>query len=74
MLLSSDLLPHLLSSLQLKDGAAAAVCSQWADGWEATIEVRSHLTRVPFDFPQDLLEPQPDGRSRLAPGGDPWRQ
>ena len=64
VLLSSDLLPHLLSSLQLKDGAAAAVCSQWADGWEATNEVRSHLTRVPFDFPQDLLEPQPDGRSR----------
>ena len=53
---SSDLLPHVLSLLQLKDGAAAAVCSQWADDWKATSEGRRHLTRAPFNFPQDLVE------------------
>ena len=31
VLLSSDLVPHLLAPLQLKDGAVAAVCSRWAD-------------------------------------------
>ena len=55
VLLSSDLLPHVLSSLQLEDGAAAAVCSQWADGWKATSEGRRRLARVPFDLPEDLL-------------------
>ena len=34
--LSSDLVPHLLAPLQLEDGAAAAVCSRWAEGWKAT--------------------------------------
>ena len=42
VLLSSDLLPHLLAPLQLQDGAAAAVCSQWANGWKATSEGRRH--------------------------------
>ena len=69
VLLSSDLLPHLLAPLQLQDGAAAAVCSRWADGWKATSEGRRRLTRVAFDFPQDLL-----GKSSLSmaviPGGD----
>ena len=69
VLLSSDLLPHLLAPLQLQDGAAAAVCSRWADGWKATSEGRRRLTRVAFDFPQDLL-----GKSLLSmaviPGGD----
>ena len=55
VLLSSDLLPHLLAPLQLQDGAAAAVCSQWANGWKATSEGRRRLTRVAFDFPQNLL-------------------
>ena len=27
-------LPHILASLQLEDGAVAAVCSQWEDSWE----------------------------------------
>ena len=40
VLLSSDLVPHLLAPLQLGDGAAAAVCSQWADDWKATSEDR----------------------------------
>ena len=40
VLCSSDLVPHVLSSLQLEDGAAAGVSSQWADGWKATMDVR----------------------------------
>ena len=40
VLLSSDLVPLLLAPLQLNDGAAAAVCSQWLDGWKATSEGR----------------------------------
>ena len=69
VLLSSDLVPHLLAPLQLADGAAAAVCSRWAVGWKATSEGRRRLTRVAFDFPQDLL-----GKKSLnlavTPGGD----
>ena len=55
VLLSSDLVPHLLAPLQLENGAAAAVCSRWADGWKVTSEGRRSLTRVAFDFPEDLL-------------------
>ena len=40
VLLSGDLVPHLLAPLQLEDGAAAAVCSRWADSWKATSEGR----------------------------------
>ena len=69
VLLSSDLVPHLLAPLQLEDGAAAAVCSRWAEGWKATSEGRRRLTRVALDFPQDLL-----GKRSLdmavVPGGD----
>ena len=69
VLLSSDLLPHLLAPLQLQDGAAAAVCSQWANGWKATSEGRRRLTRVAFDFPQDLLGTDSLGMA-VIPGGD----
>ena len=31
VLLSNDLVPHVLAALELEDGAAAAVCSCWAD-------------------------------------------
>ena len=55
VLLSSDLAPYVLAHLQLEDGAAAAVCSLWAEGWKATSEGRRRLTRVNFDFPGDLL-------------------
>ena len=48
VLLSIDLAPHLLAPLQLKDSAAAAVCSLWADVWKAT-------KLMTFDLPQDLL-------------------
>ena len=69
VLLSSDLVPHLLAPLQLKDGAAAAVCSQWADSWKATSEGRRRLTRVAFDFPQDLLGTESFSMA-VIPGGD----
>ena len=69
VLLSSDLVPHLLAPLQLEDGAAAAVCSQWADGWKATSEGRRRLTRMAFDFPEDLLGTESFGMA-VMPGGD----
>ena len=55
VLLSSDLVPHLLAPLQLEDGAAAAVCSRWAEGWKATSEGRRRLRKVALDFPPELL-------------------
>ena len=69
MLLSSDLVPHLLAPLQLEDGAVAAVCSRWADSWKATSEGRRRLTRVAFDFPQDLLGTESFSMA-VIPGGD----
>ena len=55
VLLSSDLVPHILAPLQLEDGAAAAVCSLWVEGWRATSEGRRRLTRVAFNLPPELL-------------------
>jgi len=70
VLLSSDLLPHLLAPLQLQDGAAAAaVCSQWANGWKAISEGRRHLRQMAFDFPQDLLGTDSLNMA-VIPGGD----
>ena len=68
MLLSSDLVPHLLAPLQLEDGAVAAVCSRWADSWKATSEGRRHLRQVACDFPQDLLATQ-DFRMAVVKSG-----
>ena len=49
VLLSPDLVPHILGPLEAEDGAAAAVCSQWLDGWKATNEApwRRRLKQVP---------------------------
>ena len=55
VLLSRDLVPHILASLQLEDGAAAAVCSMWTEGWKATSDGRRRLTRVAFKLPRELL-------------------
>ena len=71
VLLSSDLVPHLLAPLQLEDGAAAAVCSRWAEGWKATSEGRRRLRKVALDFPQELLgvdslDMAPDGDAQLV--------
>ena len=70
VLLSGDLVPHLLAPLQLEDGAAAAVCSRWADGWKATSEGRRRLTQVAFDFPQELLGVSSTFSIAVIPGGD----
>ena len=69
VLLSSDLVPHLLAPLQLEDGAAAAVCSRWAEGWKATSEGRRRLRKVALDFPHELLN-TPCLRMAVTPDGD----
>ena len=71
VLLSSDLLPHLLAPLQLEDRAAAAVCSRWAEGWKATEEGRRRLRKVAFDFPhEDLLGEGEPYDMAVVPGDD----
>ena len=73
VLLSPDLVPHILGPLVAEDGAAAAVCSQWLVGWKATNEPRRRLKQVPLDFPQELatskelhMSATPDGRLVLG--------
>ena len=80
VLLSPDLVPSILGPLEAKDGAAAAVCSQWLVGWKTTNEPpwpRRRLKQVPLDFPEELLldddgdglfstAATPDGRLALA--------
>ena len=55
VLLSPDLVPHILGPLEAEDGAAAAVCSQWLAGWKATNEPRRRLKQVPLDLPEELV-------------------
>ena len=71
VLLSPDLVPSILGPLEAKDGAAAAVCSQWLAGWEATNETpwRRRLKVVPLDLPEEIdisndlhIYATPDGR------------
>ena len=69
VLLSSDLVPHLLAPLQLEDGAAAAVCSRWLEGWKATSEGRRRLRKVALDFPPDLLD-ESSLQMAVVPGDD----
>ena len=66
VLLSRDLAPHVLAPLPLEDGAAAAVCSLWAEGWKATGEGRRRLMRVVFDLPADLLASLIVGMAAMA--------
>ena len=72
VLLSSDLVPHLLAPLQLEDGAAAAVCSRWAEGWKATSEGRRRLRQVAFDFPYKDLFGGVAFEMAVVPAGDGW--
>ena len=68
VLLSPDLVPHILGPLDAEDAAAAAVCSQWLAGWKATNQPRRRLKQVPLDFPEELVSSDlqmaatPDGR------------
>ena len=73
VLLSDDLVPHVLAPLELEDGAAAAVCSCWADAWKATGENRRHLRRVPFNLPQELLGMADYFELATIPGGNDGR-
>jgi hypothetical protein len=74
VLLSPDLVPHLLGPLVAEDGAAAAVCSQWLAGWKATNEPRRRLKQVPLYFPAELvtcglsMAGTPDGRLVVREG------
>ena len=71
VLLSSDLVPHLLAPLQLEDGQRpAAVCSRWAEGWKATSEGRRRLRKVALDFPHEDLLGDRSLYMAVVPGGD----
>ena len=47
VLLSPDLLPHLIDSLSLDDHAAAAACSMWAAEWGSLLRRRRYIQPVP---------------------------
>jgi hypothetical protein len=76
VLLSPDLMPHILEPLEAEDGAAAAVCSQWLCVWKATNEPRRRLKQVPLDFPEELvtdymqMAATPDGRLVVDEGSE----
>jgi len=80
VLLSPDLLPHLIDSLSLDDHAAAAACSMWAAEWGSLLRRRRYIQPVPrlieighiVKRPSCLTE-MPDGTlcvsSREGPSG-----
>ena len=76
VLLSPDLVPAILGPLEAEDGAAAAVCSQWLAGWNATNEPRRRLKQVPLDFPEEFVTDEihmaatPDGRLVMCDGSE----
>jgi len=79
VLLSPDLVPAILGPLEAEDGAAAAVCSQWLAGWNATNEPRRRLKQVPLDFPEEFVTDEmpmaatPDGRLVVCDGSEQVR-
>ena len=57
VLFSPDLVPSILGPLEAKDGAAAAMCSQWLAGWKATNKPpwpRRRLKQVPLELPEEI--------------------
>ena len=68
VLLSPDLVPFILGPLEAKDGAAAAVCSQWLVGWKATNETpwRRRLKQVPRHAGRTIA--RGDRHTHLGPG------
>jgi len=67
ILLSPDLLPHLLELLELCDARVASVCSAWAAGWAALLRARRYVDPKPLRvFP---LPETPHGMAVL-PNGD----
>jgi len=77
VLLSPDLLPHLIDSLSLDDHAAAAACSMWASEWGSLLRRRRYIQPVPrlivvghiFDSPSCLNE-MPDGTLCVSSDGE----
>jgi len=75
VLLSPDLLPHLIDSLSLEDHAAAAACSMWAAEWGSLLRRRRYIQPVPrlveighiVDGPNCLTE-MPDGTLCVSSG------
>ena len=55
VLTSDDLVPGLIKPLALADGAAAAVCTAWRRGWEATEDERRGLRQAPLGDPLGSL-------------------
>ena len=47
VLLSPDLLPHVVESLSLGDVAASTACKAWAGAWTALLGRRRYLNPVP---------------------------
>ena len=73
VLLSSDLAPRVVEKLEVKDGAAAAVCRAWRVAWGATRKQRRWLHSAQLatpDFQTGRIRALPTGserKSRLAP-------
>ena len=68
VLLSPDLVPHILGPLEAEDAAAAAVCSQWLAGWKATNGSRP-MKHVPIDF-SEAYRQELSGGSNESPLGE----
>ena len=80
VLLSSDLAPHVLDYLEHRDGAAAAVCRQWAPMWTALLRrwhcVHPRPPRPAVELPGRMwrhspVAVMPDGLI-CYPGGRTW--
>ena len=60
VLLSEDLFPRVVASLEIRDSAAASVCQAWRRTWVATADDRRELLKVSLmtpEFSRALLQP-----------------
>ena len=67
VLLSSDLAPRVMEKLEVKDGAAAAVCRAWRTAWEVTRKQRRWLHSAQLATPDFEMD---DIRGLTALPGD----
>ena len=70
VLLSPDLLPHVIDALSIQDYAAAATCSAWSTQWSALLRRRRYFHGVPREIDM-AVEPfavavMPDGALCVA--------
>jgi hypothetical protein len=68
VLLSADLLPRILSVLDMTHGSASAVCAAWQQAWNATSDQRRGLRAAP------ALSPEFDVANLAVLGGSPELQ